>query len=99
MDRTRAARAVFAAGASAYALSVAVASQRPGPRAWALHLPGFLPLPTRLLVMALLLGGALCLVIDALRAKASLDERAATPAEAPRHREPGSAGNGGARRR
>ncbi len=68
MDRPRAARAVLATGAIAYALAVAVSSQSPGPRAWGLHLPGFLPPEGRLLLLALLFGGAALLTIDHLQA-------------------------------
>jgi tetratricopeptide (TPR) repeat protein len=68
MDQSSVARAVLAAGAAAYALAVAAASQAPGPRAWALHLPGFLSPSSRLLVMALIFGGAILLAIDFLRA-------------------------------
>lgn len=68
---TRASRAVLAAGALVYAAAVAVASAHPGPRAWGLHLPGFLPLPERVLVLGLLFGGALLLVHDLARARAS----------------------------
>ncbi|HMI31065.1 MAG TPA: hypothetical protein VK527_04935, partial [Candidatus Limnocylindrales bacterium] len=68
MDGSRAARAVLAVGATAYALSVAAASQAPGPRAWGLHLPGFLSPPARLLVMALIFGAALLLAFDFFRA-------------------------------
>ena len=67
MDRSRAARAVLAAGAAAYALAVAAASQTPGPRAWGLHLPGFLPPPMRFFILALLFGGAALLALDFLR--------------------------------
>ncbi len=81
MDRSYVARGLLAAGAAAYAVSVAVASQHPGPRAWALHLPGFLPPPARFLVMALLFGAALLLVVDLLRPGASGPSR---PEGAPR---------------
>jgi tetratricopeptide (TPR) repeat protein len=67
MDGSRAARAALAAGATAYALSVAAASRAPGPRAWGLHLPGFLSPPSRLLVMALIFGAAVLLVFDFFR--------------------------------
>ena len=67
MDGSRAARAALAAGATAYALSVALASRTPGPRAWAFHLPGFLPPPAHLLVMALIFGAAILLVTDYFR--------------------------------
>ena len=76
MDRSHVARATLAAGAAAYAVSVAVASRHPGPRAWGLHLPGFLPPPARFLVMALLFGAALLLVIDLFRRGASRPEGA-----------------------
>ena len=69
MDRPRAARAVLAAGALAYALAVAAASQAPGPRAWGLHLPGFLPPEGRLLLLAFLFGGAALLTIDYVQTK------------------------------
>jgi len=75
MDRSRAARAVLAAGAAAYVLAVAMASRTPGPRAWAIHLPGFLSPSARILVMALLFGGAVLLAIDFIRAVAGRDAR------------------------
>jgi len=64
MDRTRAAGGVLAAGSSAFVIAVIVASQTPGPRAWGLHLPGFLLGPERWLVTALLVAGAALLVLD-----------------------------------
>ena len=67
MNPSRAARGVLAAGAAAYVLAVIAASLNPGPRAWSLHLPGFLPDPARSFVMALLIGGASLLAIDFLR--------------------------------
>ncbi len=76
MDPARAARAVraarvargaLAAGAAAFVIAVVVASRTPGPRAWALHLPGFLPRPARSFVLALLAGGAAWLGFDFLR--------------------------------
>ena len=76
MDRSHVARTLLAAGAAAYAVSVAVASQHPGPRAWALHLPGFLSPPARFLVMTLLFGAALLLVVDLLRPGTSRPEGA-----------------------
>ena len=80
MDRPRLARAVLAIGALAYAALVLAMSQSPGPRAWALHLPGFLPPAQRLLIMTLLLLGAALLVADFLlgpRAAPQIQERAA----------------------
>ena len=76
MDRSHVARTLLAAGAAAYAVSVAVASQHPGPRAWALHLPGFLSPPARFLVMTLLFGAAILLVVDLLRPGMSRPEGA-----------------------
>ena len=64
---SRAARGVLALGSAAFVAGVAAASAAPGPVAWALHLPGFLPAPTRLLVMALLAGGAALLAFDFFR--------------------------------
>src|SRR5258706_1833349 len=64
MDRTRAARGVLAAGAVAFVAAIAIVSQTPGPRAWSLHLPGFLAGPERTVVMALLVSGAALLLID-----------------------------------
>ena len=76
MHPSRAARAALAAGAAAYALAVLAMSQAPGPRAWALHLPGFLSPTPRFLVMTLLLGGALLLWADlaVIPCKASMFE-------------------------
>ncbi len=67
MNPSRAARGVLAAGAAAFVIAVTVASRNPGPRAWALHLPGFLPYRAGFFVMALLVGGAALLAIDFLR--------------------------------
>src|SRR6185436_20137683 len=68
MSPSRAARGVLAAGAAVYALAVLCLSVHPGPRAWAFHLPGFLPAPTRILVLTLLVGGAGLLAWDFTRA-------------------------------
>jgi tetratricopeptide (TPR) repeat protein len=92
MDRSRAARGALAAGAAAFLIAVAVASQAPGPRTWALHLPGFLPGPARSFVMGLLAFGAALLAFDFLRAAPTHD-----PGEAPRVRE--AASQRGAKRR
>src|SRR6185295_14536547 len=67
MSRTRAAQGAFALGAAAYVAAVLTFSQSPGPRAWALHLPGFLPDPLRTFVLALLVAGAGLLAIDFMR--------------------------------
>src|SRR5256885_16805239 len=80
MDRPRVARAALAIGAIAYAALVFAMSRSPGPRAWALHLPGFLPPAQRLLVLAMLFGGALLILADLLRvprAAPDAQERAA----------------------
>ncbi|HYR52769.1 MAG TPA: tetratricopeptide repeat protein [Candidatus Dormibacteraeota bacterium] len=69
MDRARVARAVLAIGAIAYAALVWAMSRSPGPRAWALHLPGFLPPAQRLLILATLFLGALLILADFLRGK------------------------------
>ncbi len=71
MTPSRAARGVLAAGAAALVVAIATASRDPGPRAWALHLPGFLPDPARSFVMALLVGGAALLAVDFFRGGAS----------------------------
>jgi len=67
MNPSRAARGALAAAAAAFVLEVIAASSTPGPRAWAFHLPGFLPDPDRPFVMLLLVGGAALLAIDFLR--------------------------------
>jgi len=80
MDRPRVARAVLAIGAIAYAALVWAMSRSPGPRAWALHLPGFLPPTQRLLILATLFLGALLILADFLRgprAASDTQERAA----------------------
>ncbi len=92
MDRSRAARGALAAGAAAFLIAVAVASQAPGPRPWALHLPGFLPGPARSFVMALLAGGVALLAFDFLRTAPTHN-----PGEAPHVREASS--QRGAKRR
>jgi hypothetical protein len=56
---------VFAAAALLYLLAVLVASGSPGPSAWGLHLAGFLGLPARLLVFALLGFGVTASVLAA----------------------------------
>jgi tetratricopeptide (TPR) repeat protein len=75
MDRPRVARAVLAITAIAYAALVWAMSQSPGPRAWALHLPGFLPPTQRLLIVAVLLGGALLILADFLRGPRAVAKR------------------------
>ena len=67
MDRIRAARVVLAASSALYVLGVVLASRVPGARAWAFHLPGFLPSPARTLVLVLMALGAALLVLDVLR--------------------------------
>ena len=64
MNRSRAARGVLALGAIALVAAMVVASQSPGPRGWGLHLAGFLPDSSRLLVLAILNLGAVLLAID-----------------------------------
>ena len=86
MDRPRVARAALAIGAIAYAALVFAMSRTPGPRAWALHLPGFLPPAQRLLVMAMLFGGALLLLVDFLRAGRAVPDAARDRASHPKHR-------------
>jgi len=70
MNSARAARGVLAAGAALFVIGVIVASSNPGPRAWGLHLPGFLPQPERTLAILLLAGGAVLLAFDFLRGDA-----------------------------
>ena len=80
MDRPRVARAVLGIGAAAYAALVWAMSRSPGPRAWALHLPGFLPPAQRLLTLAMLFLGTLLLLADLIlwpRAAPNTQERAA----------------------
>lgn len=60
-------RTVLAIGAVAYVAGILVASAHPGPRAWALHLPGFLPAIPRTVIVALLAAGAILLVLEAMR--------------------------------
>jgi tetratricopeptide (TPR) repeat protein len=67
MSPSRAAGGVLALGSAAFVVGVVAASRTPGPVAWALHLPGFLPGPARALVLALLVGGAALLAVDFLR--------------------------------
>ena len=86
MDRPRVARAALAIGAIAYAALVFAMSRTPGPRAWALHLPGFLPPAQRLLVMAMLFGGALLLLADFLRPGRAVPDAAHDRASHPKHR-------------
>jgi tetratricopeptide repeat protein len=74
MDRARVARAVLAIGAIAYAALVWAMSRSPGPRAWALHLPGFLPPTQRLLILATLFLGALLILADFLRGPRAVPE-------------------------
>ncbi|MBI4364719.1 MAG: tetratricopeptide repeat protein, partial [Candidatus Latescibacteria bacterium] len=64
---SRTTRAVLAVGALVYAAAVAAASAHQGPRGWGLHLPGFLSPPARLLVLALIVGGAALLAADLVR--------------------------------
>src|SRR5690242_18370063 len=70
MNSARGARGVLAAGAALFVIGVIVASSNPGPRAWGLHLPGFLPQPERTLAILLLAGGAVLLGFDFLRGDA-----------------------------
>jgi len=67
MSPSRAAGGVLALGSAAFVAGVVAASRTPGPVAWALHLPGFLPGPERALVLALLIGGAALFAFDFLR--------------------------------
>lgn len=67
MSRSRAAQGALALGAAAFVAAVLSFSQSPGPRAWALHLPGFLPDPLRTFVLALLVAGAGLLAVDFMR--------------------------------
>src|SRR3954467_8621866 len=76
MNPSRAARGVLAGEAALFVLGVILASRAPGPRAWALHLPGFLPPAQRTLVMALLVLGAALLALDLFRGDASPEKRA-----------------------
>jgi tetratricopeptide (TPR) repeat protein len=66
MDRSRVARGLLAMQATLFVALVLLFSRVPGPRAWALHLPGFLPQPARALVTALLVLGAALLIYDFL---------------------------------
>ncbi len=79
-------------GASVYAVLVAVASRDPGPRTWGLHLPGFLPPASRLLVLALIFGGVFLLWIDLLRTSAARELSERGPATSPRPAERGVRG-------
>jgi len=58
--------AVLAGCAVAYFVAVVIASGSPGPRAWGLHLPGFLPSAPRFLTLGLMAAGALLLASAAL---------------------------------
>ena len=78
MNPSRAARGVLAGEAALFVLGVILASRVPGPRAWALHLPGFLPPPARALVMALLVLGAALLILDFLRGGGNEERGGAT---------------------
>jgi len=91
MNRSRAAQGVLAAGAAAFAVAVLILSRTPGPRAWALHLPGFLSGPARSFVLALLVAGAGLLVFDFLRG--------APPRDAVEGARPKAASARGAKRR
>lgn len=76
MSSGRFERAILAAAALAYAIAFAAASARPGPRAWAIHLAGFLPAAERAFVLALLFGGALWLAFALARSRPPGEERA-----------------------
>jgi len=67
MVPSRVSGGVLALGSAAFVAGVVAASRAPGPVAWALHLPGFLPGTERALVMALLIGGAALFAFDFLR--------------------------------
>ncbi len=56
---------MIAAGAAAFVVAVLVASASPGPRAWGLHLPGFLPGPERAFVVGLMVIGVIVLAAGA----------------------------------
>ncbi|HYQ89034.1 MAG TPA: tetratricopeptide repeat protein [Candidatus Binatia bacterium] len=61
---------VFVLGATLYLAAVVAASLHPGPRAWGLHLVGFLGLPGSALVYGLLALGVLASAMGLLRSKA-----------------------------
>jgi len=82
MNRSRAARGVLALGAIALVAAMVVAGQSPGPRGWGIHLAGFLPDSSRILVLAILNIGAVLLAIDFFHGQAP------HPAEAPKGRRP-----------
>jgi tetratricopeptide (TPR) repeat protein len=88
MNPSRAARGVLAVGAIALVAAMALASRAPGPRAWGLHLPGFLPDSSRFLVMAVLLAGTALLTIDFFQGQGTTPAPAAArPAKGRRPRE------------
>jgi hypothetical protein len=73
---------VLALGATSCAVAVLASSIHPGPRAWGLHLPGFLPPTARHTLIVALFGAAATLWLAAHRAgRAAPDAR-----EAPRRR-------------
>jgi len=92
MVPSRVSGGVLALGSAAFVVGVVAASQAPGPVAWALHLPGFLPGPERVLVMALLIGGAALLAFDFLRGAPPRDS-----GDTPRAKDP-TRGRGAKRR-
>jgi tetratricopeptide (TPR) repeat protein len=91
MDRSRAARGLLAIQAVLFVALVLFFSRAPGPRAWALHLPGFLPEPARALVTALLVLGAALLLYDFLRGESRASPtKGRRPARAAKDRNAGT---------
>jgi tetratricopeptide (TPR) repeat protein len=75
MPVTRVERAILAVGAAGYAALVIAGTWSRSPRAWAFHLPGFLPVALRIAVVALLTLGAAWLVLDWMRGASVVKER------------------------
>ncbi len=74
---------VFALGALVYLIATFLASLAPGPRAWGLHLAGFLGLPGRVLLFGVLAFGVLASAVGSVRSGVSEPSATSPPPSEP----------------